>query len=362
MNIGLLSQYWDRPNKTGIEVFATEIFSRLRPKGDEHFYYLGANVRTGQAEHFVPLPKANRLWQLAWHLPRSLRQNKVDVFFNPSQYTTWGGHPSSVACGFDVAWKYFPEYFPAASRVAFELLTRNMVRYATKILSISEATRSDLIKYYRCEPNKVVTVPLGVDRVWLNEVPQPDDLDVLATYGLESKRFVLFLGTLQRRKNVETLIEAFNLLADSDTWLVLAGGFGWFHDRILEAIERSPKKEKIVVTGFLPEHHKPALYRSCAVFAYPSLYEGFGIPVLEAMACGCVCLTSNVSSLPEVIGEAGILVDPLRADQMAHELALALTGRYDSLKIKAIERSREFTWDRVAEGAHKLIREAAAAL
>jgi len=168
--------------------------------------------------------------------------------------------------------------------------------------------------------------------------------------------FILFVGQLQPRKNLGRLVEAFEQVADaqSDQHLVIAGGHGWLKQTILQRIEESPKRSRIHLIGRVPDDLLPALYWGADVFVLPSLYEGFGMPALEAMASGCPVVTSNVSSLPEVSGGAAVLVDPYRAEDIVRGIREARALRAE-LRERGIRRAAQFDWDKTAEKTLRVI-------
>ncbi|RMF31735.1 MAG: glycosyltransferase family 1 protein, partial [Chloroflexi bacterium] len=211
---------------------------------------------------------------------------------------------------------------------------------------------------YGAPPEKVTVLYSGVDTRF---TPRrgPGERDRLrARYGLPDAPFILSVGTLQPRKNYVRLIRAFHrLTAMGVTWegvlphLVIAGGRGWLFDAIFAEGERLGVADRVHFPGFVAEEDLPALYRSAALFAFPSLYEGFGLPILEAMACGVPVVASNASSLPEVVGEAGLLVEPTDEEGLAQAMARLLTDRplREALIRRGLDQARRFTWPKAAE-------------
>jgi glycosyltransferase involved in cell wall biosynthesis len=248
----------------------------------------------------------------------------------------------------DVAWKYYPEYFPLSKRLAFDFLTNYAVKHANKIVAVSESTKKDLIKYYNCDPKKIYVIGEGFDSKKYHPVFTQSDANLIKLHGLNYRQYLLYIGTLQKRKNIINMIKAYDK-SKCKLPLVLAGNPGWFYEEIDNAIRSSPKKDLIIRLGYISEDEKAALYRGCRMFLYPSLYEGFGLPVLEAMACGCLVLTSNVSSMPEIIGNTGFVVDPLDVEAMVDAINAGTDYAYQELRNSAISRSLLFTWERAAE-------------
>jgi glycosyltransferase involved in cell wall biosynthesis len=169
------------------------------------------------------------------------------------------------------------------------------------------------------------------------------------------ERYILFVGTLEPRKNVQTLLQAFaQIIAETpqdDLMLVIAGGKGWGGEDYMSTVDTLKLHDHVRFAGFVEDDHLPALYRSALLFVYPSLYEGFGLPVLEAMACGTPVITSNRASLPEVAGDAALLVDPTRPEALAAAMTSIMNdGKLrQALRAKGLARARTFTWDAVAQ-------------
>jgi glycosyltransferase involved in cell wall biosynthesis len=231
-----------------------------------------------------------------------------------------------------------------------------LVRRADKILAVSEFTKQDLINKFNIPAGKVFVTPLGVNSEVFNLALSEDKLrQVRNSYALPGN-FILYLGTLEPRKNVAGLIKAFDRV-QSDVHLVIAGRQGWKYGEIFDAASKSPKKNKIQFLGFVEEGDKPYLMKLASAFAFPSFYEGFGLPVLEAMALGVPVLTSSITSLPEVAGDAALLVNPYNIDEMAFGLDQLLIDQdlRNSLVAKGLQRSAEFTWQRCAEETLKVL-------
>lgn len=360
MRIGVYSRYLGRSQKTGIEEYAEQVIRRLVRFPGHEYFLLGDGERrfAGEGISDVRIESRGRIGPLLAEVGRIVRERALDAIYMPTQYTYFARRQHSAVTAFDFAWRPYPEYFPASRRLAFEFSARYMAKRATKILAISEATRKDLVELYRCDPSKVMVAHLGYDAEAYSPAPSPGDAGTLARRGLSPKGYLLFLGTLQKRKNVINLVKAYGACR-SALPLVLAGGKGWFYREIKEEIERSPRRSEIIELGYVPDGDKPALYRGCGAFVYPSLYEGFGLPVLEAMACGCAVMTSNVSSLPEVIGDAGFAVDPNDIEAMAAAMDGCGAGLAEALGRKAAARAKLFSWDDTAAKTLRAIEESA---
>jgi glycosyltransferase involved in cell wall biosynthesis len=225
-------------------------------------------------------------------------------------------------------------------------------RKADRIIAVSENTKKDLIKFYGIMPEQVKVIYLGVDKNF-SFVKKENDDGVLRRYNLKPG-YILNVGTLEPRKNIVRLLEAYRLIAadlSRAPQLVIAGGKGWLSEDINKRIDSLGLKAKVILTGYVPDDDLPSLYRGAALFVYPSLYEGFGLPPLEAMASGVPVVSSNTSAIPEVVGKAGLLVDPCRTDEIARAVIMALedVGLRDRMKNEGLKRSGRFSWENTAK-------------
>jgi glycosyltransferase involved in cell wall biosynthesis len=224
------------------------------------------------------------------------------------------------------------------------------VRRARRVIAVSESTKNDLVKIYGISPAKIDVVHNGVDASF-----QPLPADQVASFRQQKRlpdRFILFVGTLEPRKNIVRLIEAYAMLPKERPPLVLVGGKGWFYDEIFARVEELELTGDVRFAGFVPAEELPLWYNAADLFVYPSIYEGFGLPALEAMACGTAVITSTASSLPEVVGEAGQLVDPADTDAMANAMAqvLAKSDLQQEMIAAGLAQAAGFSWHNAARG------------
>jgi glycosyltransferase involved in cell wall biosynthesis len=255
----------------------------------------------------------------------------------------------------DLSFVRAPEAAAPGLRAYLNRVVPRSVRRADHILVDSDATRRDLIDLYGTPGEKVSVVYSGVDARFGPVEDAGAIRAVRAKYGIGDGPFILSVGTVQPRKNYARLAEALHRLDRPDLPLVIAGGKGWLEDDLYARIDALGLGGRVRFIGFVDDDDLPALYSTARVFAFPSLYEGFGLPPLEAMACGTPVVASNVSSVPEVVGEAGLLVDPLDVDALAGALARALDdeGLRASLIEQGRERAGEFTWDQTASAVRR---------
>ncbi len=315
-----------------------------------------------------PAPAANFTWQptflaprwLArlWHrarfpLPVEVFTGRIDLFhatdfvLPPTLPTT-----RKLLTVHDLSFARVPETASPPLKAYLDAVVPRSVSHADHILADSEATKRDLVDLYRTPAKKVTVLYSGVDKRYR----QINDTAVLesmrAKYGLSGVKYVLSVGTVQPRKNYARVIEALALLRASgqDLHYAIAGGKGWLDDEIHQAIERTGMNSFVHLLGFVADEDLPALYNGARLLVLPSLYEGFGFPVLEAMACGTPVITSEISSLPEVAGEAALLVDPYDVDAIAKAMVAldndkALRAR---LAEAGFEQAARFSWERSA--------------
>lgn len=229
------------------------------------------------------------------------------------------------------------------------------VQRADHVIAVSEATRQDLIELYGTPPEKISVLYHGVGLAFRPITDAAKLSAVRKKYNLNEVPFVLSVGTIQPRKNYGRLIQALARL-DPPVALVIVGSKGWAYESVFNQIAQLGLEKRVHFPGFVDDTDLPALYSAAALFAYPSLYEGFGLPALEAMACGTPVVASNQSALPEVVGQAGLLVDPYSVDEIATALNQILT--YDRLRAKlsiaGMAQAAKFTWPKMAAKLIKL--------
>jgi glycosyltransferase involved in cell wall biosynthesis len=252
----------------------------------------------------------------------------------------------------DTAYLHYPEYYLPRNRIFLRIMVPRFLRRAERVIVVSEHTRGDAIRFYDLDPERIDVIPEGVDTRFTQDVDPRTMPAVRKKYGLP-ERFILHVGTIQPRKNLTTLVEAFGAVRrrHPDVGLVIAGAKGWLFEEFFDHLRRSGLEAYVTLTGQVPDQDLPGLYRAAEIFAYPSVYEGFGLPPLEAMACGVPVACSNAASLPEVVGDAGLLLPPRDVGAWVSALDRLLGDpqlRAD-LSAKGLARARRFSWDTAAE-------------
>jgi glycosyltransferase involved in cell wall biosynthesis len=252
-----------------------------------------------------------------------------------------------------------PEWFSPRFSAWYGWLMPRLARQVAHIIAVSEFTRHRIVERFGVRPGKVTVIPNGVDERF-SVRPAEEVAAARQTIGVPEGHYFLFVGSLEPRKNLSRLLKAWEKAhrrLPDDTWLVVAGAKGRSQVFTGVALEQLPPR--VHLTGYVSDEDLPALYSGALAVVYPSLYEGFGLPPLEAMACGTPVVTSNRSALPEVVGDAGVLVDPYDTDAIAQALAEALenTGLREELSRRGLERARRFTWPQVAEQTVRVYKE-----
>jgi len=302
----------------------------------------------------VGLPTQRPLVRIFWEQvlqPAALRRAGVDLLHSLAfaQPLLWRG--PSVVSFMDLSFLRFPGAFNRGNRLYLASMARVAVRRASHLLAISEHTRQDLIHLLGAPPERVTVTYCGVDASF-----RPLDTATVQAYrqhrGLP-ERFILYVGTLEPRKNIPRLLEAYALLRrrGQPPPLVLAGPRGWRHAAIDACVAALGLGDAVRFLGYVPAAELPLCYNAADVFVYPSLYEGFGLPPLEALACGTPVVASNAASLPEALGNAALLVDPRNPAALAEALEAALTDTAlrERLRAAGFAQARRFSWRRTAE-------------
>jgi glycosyltransferase involved in cell wall biosynthesis len=251
---------------------------------------------------------------------------------------------------YDMTFALYPQTHLPVLRWSANLVLPRYLRSCDKIIAISENTKQDAVRLYGIDPRKIIVTHLAVKGTFRPETPEQQAF-IRERYGLPA-RFLLYVGTIEPRKNLAILLSTYRNLLDKgfDISLVIAGGKGWYYENFLREMKRLHLENKIILPGYVPDEHLPGLYSSAEAFVYPSLYEGFGFPVLEAMACGTPVICSNTSSLPEVAGDAAILLPP--GDINIWEQAIRKILKDDQLRAdmrrKGLQQAARFTWEKTA--------------
>lgn len=300
----------------------------------------------------------NRFWWNLWALPNYLGKNPIDIFH--TQYIAPFWLPKNVKLVLtihDISFNFYPQFIKFSDLLFLKMLIPRSLKMAAKIIAVSDFTKKEIKKYYSIPAKNIVPIHNGVDFDFFGQKINQEKLEsVRQKYNLP-KKFILYIGTLQPRKNIPLLIEAVKILVDNhnlrDTELVIAGNRKAhnFDSKIDEKIKNYNLQKSVIFPGWVDEKDKPAFYQLAECFVFPSLYEGFGIPIIEAMAAGTPVICSNQPALTEVGRDAILAVDPLNPEKMAAEIYGILTD--STLREKHIEKGRKlariYSWNKNAE-------------
>lgn len=350
MNIGIDGYEANVPQRVGIGQYAFEILRHLYPLTSKHnvtVFLPGRPRKDMPAEnthwHYMKAGPSN-FWTFIG-LPLAIKQERLNVMYSPTHYIPRFVSVPRVMAIMDISYLKYPQLFKVKDLYQLRNWTAYSVTHAKKIFTISEASKNDIINAYRVPSDRVV-------------VTYPGYTMKTVTTAQIDKNYILSVGTLQPRKNYEKLIEAFALFLGknkqkfSDLKLIIIGKKGWLYDAIFEAPKKFGVEANVKFLDFVAEAELPAYYSHALAFVLPSLYEGFGLPVLEAMAYKCPVVVSNTSSLPEIAGKAGIYVDPQSAESIAKGMLTAVRERnliQGKARIAAgLAQTKKFTWEKAA--------------
>ena len=327
------------------------LYARLPPEGEPP--KLGANFHWRE----VPTPRHDALWMLT-AFPRALKADKADIAHTQYNIPLLGAPCPVVTTVHDVSFRVHPEYFLPKDRWILNTLVPRSMGKAARVIAVSESTRRDILRHYRQISKEHVTVVLEAADSRFTPPPGGQETARAAAnkqLGLEDRPYLLAVGVLQPRKNLALLLDAFALVKLGPNppphRLVIAGKRGWLDEtdaqmaELPEAVAR-----EITLAGYVADSDLPILYGGADALCYPSKYEGFGLPPLEAMACGCPVLCSRSSSLPEVVGDAGILLPADDSNAWANALAklLSTPAILARWRERGPERAALFSWEKAA--------------
>lgn len=363
MRIGIDARLY-RAERTGIGSYTAHLiqsFARLAAE-DEFVLFTDAPV---------PLPGVNFrnsvidvrkriLWTLCF-LPFRLRSERVDLFHGPANFEIPPAAPCRlVSTVHDLIPLHFPELVSRKFALLFRALMGRTLKNSDKVITDSEFSRQDILSRYPVPPEKVVVTPLAPHPRFNNAGDPGADREICRKHGLE-RPYLLFVGVFEPRKNIPFLVEAFNIFrrdcgAGREFQLALAGGKGYRGEDIVRKVLRRGPEPSVRLLGYVPDDELPALYRQAELFVFPSRYEGFGLPPLEAMACGVPVITSNTTSLPEVVGDAGVMIDPYDTGELVASMKRLLSDESHCHRLRqaGLQRATHFTWEGAAKETLKV--------
>jgi glycosyltransferase involved in cell wall biosynthesis len=330
--------------------------------------YLFYGHAWNQQLRIEPFPKINQIKRFikmcipfSYHLGGHIRQhyfnnkdiiNKIQVYHDPN-FVPFKYKGPTVTTIHDLSYIHFREYHP---KLRIQWMDRKMpraIKQTQHFITDSEYTKQEMIQYYRIREDQVTAIPLGAASFFETK-SKTSCHEILKAYGLNYQKYILTVGTLEPRKNIITLLHAYNKLPNhfkNNYPLVIVGMNGWNTDNITTELKNTLQSNKIIVTGYVPNEHLPFLYSAATAFVYPSIYEGFGLPPLEAMQCSSPVIVSNSSSLPEVVGDAAMLISPHDIDgwSQAMQQMIEDTQLNSFYRQAGCERAKLFSWQKCAQ-------------
>jgi glycosyltransferase involved in cell wall biosynthesis len=368
-NIGFLSWIIDR-KRTGVDNYLYNLIENMikMGKSDELslIHYKKTDDPVYSQTNDVLIPKIPFKLTNAIGLPYAIKKAKIDVLHVPAHWHSqispfFFNNAKKVLTVHDLIPLLFPETYSKDTVLLWNSSLKLIKNRADIIIAVSQSTKNDCIKYLNVPEEKIKVILEAADPKYkpLNDKDEIKN-ELKANYGINYP-FILFVGRIEARKNVPTIIKALYKLKKKGMShkLVIIGGKGWKYKEVIETIANLELQKDVIFTDYVPDEDLVKFYNVADLLAYPSLYEGFGLPPLEAMACGTPVVTSNTSSLPEVVGSAGIMVNPNEPSDLVDAIYEVLTndGLKDDLRKKGLDRAKLFSWRKAAHETWKVYEE-----
>lgn len=364
LRIGINARYIQR-QITGIERYTLELIKNIEKIDTKNRFVLFYNKhekipKITKSQNFTDyisrFPTKNVFFRILWeemYLSQEIKSKRIDVFHGPS-FVVPMIKPKNcryVITIHDLSWFYYPESFTFFNKLFFRVFLPNSIKKADVIIADSRSTKNDIIKFYGVNPEKIKVIYLGIDKDFCRPSDAAKNSLILRKYGLPED-YILSIGSLLPRKNIVNIIRAFYDLKKKGLKekLVIIGKKAWLYEQIFSIIKDFNIREEVIFTGYVEDKNLPYLYSSAKLLLFPSFYEGFGLPILEAMSCGCPVITSKVSSMPEVAGDAALLVDPKNIGQISKSIEKLIKDeslRKDLIN-RGYEQAKKFSWEKTA--------------
>jgi glycosyltransferase involved in cell wall biosynthesis len=350
--------------RAGLGRYAQELTAALLASDPENeyvaFYHRAADAQVDPPLDRLPHltssldTKPWRMSALLAHLTR-LSQDRlfpgIDLFHATDHLLPRLSQVRSVFTLHDLIFQFYPEMHKPLNRWFLRLMVPRFLRAADAVIAVSECTKKDAVRFYDLDEAKIHVIYEGVNPSFRPASPETAS-EIRRRYGLPES-FILTVGTIEPRKNLTSLLEAYSALpqARPESKLVIVGKKGWLYEGFFRRLRELGLEDDVFFPGFVPDGDLPALYSAADLFVFPSLYEGFGLPVLEAMACGVPVVTSNTSSLPEVAADAAALIDPSSIDELVTAMKAVLENDElrTQLRTKGLEQAATFSWEKAAK-------------
>lgn len=368
MRIAVHGSHLCQEREDGNQTYILNLFRAIREidRANQYtFYYNRPSHKKVEAPNFVHKVQQTPFMWTQRVFPFLLRQDKPDVLFMPIQMLPFlkSSKQKSVVTIHDLAFLLYPETFPPKDAFLHKLYVREAITKADHLIAITEATKQDIIKFYNINPAKITVVYHGVDKSRFRLMQTGEEsliVDVKSKYNI-TKPYILYIGNVQPRKNIQGLIKAYQKLrktTDHNYQLVIAGAKAWLVEDVMKEIG-DDYRDDIIFTGRFEDAELSPLLWGADLFVLPSFYEGFGLPILEAMACGVPTAVSNTPSLVEVGGDASLSFDPHNIDDMAKVLDNIISNPdlRQTMRTNGLARVLEFSWNRCAKETIQVIKE-----
>jgi glycosyltransferase involved in cell wall biosynthesis len=301
-----------------------------------------------------------------FRLPPELLRHPVDLFHFPFYTMPIIRNYKSIVTIHDITYEIHPEWYSWKGLLAMRFFSRYAAKHADRILTVSYCTKRDIMTYYKVAENKIVVTYHGIEKRFRQLKDRSILKQIRAKYQVTSPDVILYIGSIHTRRNIEQLIRAFYMLCRkmSDIQLLIVGKREYPYLDVQALVAELGLHNRVILPGYIKDNDLPLLYNIADVFIYPSSYEGFGLPPLEAMACGTPVITSDSSSLPEVTGDAAVLIDPLNIEEMADALYQVLSDErlHREMVVKGIAQASKFSWEQTAKKTLAVYQEIASAL
>lgn len=363
MRIGINARYTQN-TLTGIETALLNLLLNLKKVDLKNEYLLffgrhknapGFALELGYKYDLSKIPTGNRGMKILWshfYLPYAISRNRVDLFHEPSFVSPVFKTCPTVVTVYDTAFLYLRSSYDKRTRLYFKAFLSGSLKRSDAIIAISENTKKDILDNFKISPDKIHVIHLGRDDIYRVLEDRERIEKVKARYNIRNE-FILNVSLISPRKNITGLIKAYKMLKESnriDASLVIVGKNGWLYEEVYKEVRSSGLDKDVVFTGYIPKEDLLCLYNAAKAFVFPSFYEGFGLPILEAMSCGCPVVASNLSSVPEVCGDAALLTDPYNIEELADAMGrmAADAGLRGEFVKKGLERVKEFSWEKTA--------------
>lgn len=355
MKIGFSARGLSVPSG-GVRQFITSIVPALTRNidQDELIVFYNSSKYSGLAPDCreIVIEGRNRIWWDFVLFPRQIKKNGVDAVIFPKNVIPFFTGSVNFVVVHDMA--YFDRKlgaYPLPDTIYMRSLIPQSIRRAAGVFAVSEHTKKDVIHYTGCAEEKITVAYEAADRIYQPIADRNILQDISRKYDLP-EQFILYVGSLSPRKNTPTLLKAFASVKDRVPHsLVITASKSWKDRNVYELIKKLGLQSRLVKLGYVETEDMPVLYNLANVYIYPSVYEGFGLPVLEAMQCGCPVIASNTTSIPEVAGDAAMLIEPLDVKAWADSIYQVITDKKlrDEMVKKGFARAKEFSWDKCAK-------------